>query len=403
MSKYLLNPDCCTACTSCVAHCPVTAATGKFRGPKMLGPALERMRMFQVEEEPSLEYCTNCKNCDIACPSGVPISTLNMLARAEYYKTHKQSLRDHILSHGEKAAKFCGSIPGMHTLANIGMAAGRKLGVMKVIGIAGKAPLPSYASNSFITQFKELRMTTYPHKVVFFPGCFINYNEPQVGMDFVAVMQHNKIEVIVDEDFVCCGSPLVVNGFLDEAHGHAKQNLKIIKKWGKKGYPIITCCTSCGLMLKQEYQELFGLEEARQSAKHLYDSMEYLQGLLENGRLDTNLGSIDKKVIYHAPCHLRTQGFGLPALDILEQIPGLTVENADAGCCGISGNYGFKADKYDIAMAVGAKLFGRIKEAHVDTAICDCGTCRLQISHGAHVKTLHPISVLRKAYELYKK
>ncbi|QJW48751.1 4Fe-4S dicluster domain-containing protein [bacterium BFN5] len=36
MSKHLINPDRCTACTSCIAQCPVTAATRKFRGPKMV-------------------------------------------------------------------------------------------------------------------------------------------------------------------------------------------------------------------------------------------------------------------------------------------------------------------------------------------------------------------------------
>lgn len=86
MSKHLIDPDKCTACTVCVAHCPVTAATRKFRGPKMTGPALERIRMQVSDEDNSLQYCSNCKNCDMSCPSGVPISTLNMIARANYHK-----------------------------------------------------------------------------------------------------------------------------------------------------------------------------------------------------------------------------------------------------------------------------------------------------------------------------
>lgn len=401
MNRHLINPDCCTACTACIAHCPVSAVTNNFRGPKMLGPALERMRVSEQGEELSLDYCTNCKNCDMACPSGVPISTLNMRARAQYYKNHKQGLRDDILSHGEKAAKICGQIPGMASLANIGMKVGRKLGLLRAVGIAEKAPLPAYASKSFIQQFKEAEKVTFSDKVVFFPGCFINYNDPQVGMDFVEVMKFNKIEVIVDEEFVCCGSPLLVNGFIDEVHDHAIKNMQLMKKWIEKGYNVITCCTSCGLMLKQEYQELFGFEEIRQNAKYLYDAMEYLVVLAEKGRLNTKLGAIDKRYMYHAPCHLRAQGFGLPALDVLAEVPEIDVENADVGCCGISGNYGFKADKYEVAMEIGKNLFNKIKTANVDTVISDCGTCRLQIGHGADVKTVHPISILRMAYELW--
>ena len=75
MKKHQYNPDSCIACTSCVAYCPVSAATRKFAGPKMMGPALERFRGGETNTDFSLDYCANCKNCDISCPSGVPIST----------------------------------------------------------------------------------------------------------------------------------------------------------------------------------------------------------------------------------------------------------------------------------------------------------------------------------------
>ena len=403
MKKHHNNPDSCTACTSCISHCPVTAATRKFRGPKMVGPALERMRLSSEDIEPSLEYCSNCKNCDMSCPSGVPISTLNMLARAKYFKNRKHSMRDDMLAHGERMAKLAEAIPGGAFFANLGMSVGRSLGMMRMVGIADQRPLPAYASESFISQFKKLRQQSFPNKVVFYPGCFINFNEPQVGMDFVAVMQANQYEVIVEEDFVCCGSPLVVTGYLDEAEENAKKNTQLMKKWVDKGYPVITCCTSCGLMLKQEYQELFEIDGVEENAKNLYDVSEFLMMLYDQGKMNTNFGALNETYMYHAPCHLRAQGFGLPALEVMEMVPGLKVDNADAGCCGISGNYGFKADKYDISMAIGEKLFNTIKESGVDTVICDCGTCRMQITHGANVKSIHPMNVLRRAYEAYKK
>lgn len=397
MKKHNINPDSCTACTVCVAHCPVTGATRKFRGPKMVGPTLERMRLSADDVEPSLEYCSNCKNCDMSCPSGVPISTLNMLARAKHFKVRKQSKRDYILSHGEQAAKLASALPFGAAIANFGMSMSR--GILKKIGISDKAPLPPYAKTSFIKQFKGLRQQSYPDKVIFYPGCFINYNDPGVGMDFVAVMQANNYEVIVESDLVCCGSPLVVNGFLDEAEANARINVKILKKWTDQGYPVITCCTSCGLMLKQEYQELFHIEGVQEYAKHLYDAGEFLLELYDKGRLNTNFGTLNEQYLYHAPCHLRAQGMGLPGLDLLELIPGLEVENADAGCCGISGNYGFKEDKYDIAMKIGAPLFRKIKENKLSTVVSECGTCRLQIEHGAQVNTLHPMTLVRRSYE----
>lgn len=104
--KLNINPDQCIACTICVTACPVTAATRKFRGPKMTGPALTRLRKLISDDDNMLDYCSNCKNCDLACPSGVSISTLNMIAKNEYYKTHpRKSKADYMLAHSENMGK----------------------------------------------------------------------------------------------------------------------------------------------------------------------------------------------------------------------------------------------------------------------------------------------------------
>ena len=399
MKKHQNLPDECTACTSCVVHCPVTAVTHKFRGPKLSGPALERYRLLLHDEDPSLEYCSNCKNCDITCPSGVSASTMNMLAKAEYYKTHKHPLRDWILSHGEKMAKM--SSP-MAAISNMGMSNPVTKAVLEKIGITSKRQPPKYASRTFMSRFRALKQERYAEKVAFFPGCFINYNDPQVGMDFVAVMQANRFEVIIPEGTQCCGSPLVVNGYLEEAEAGANKNIQALRRLTEQGYPVITCCTSCSLMLKQEYQELFHIDGIEAVAARLYDSAEFLLELYDQGRLNTQFVRQQGKYLYHAPCHLRAQGIGRPALDLLNMLPGIEITDADAGCCGISGSYGFKDDKYEISMLIGEELFRTIKAGQVDGVVSDCGTCRMQIAHGTGARTLHPLALLAKAYAAKK-
>lgn len=397
--KHMIDPDKCTACTVCVAHCPVTAATRKFRGPKMSGPALERLRKEITDEDLMLDYCSNCKNCDMSCPSGVPISTLNMLARAEYYKTHPHTCQaDDMLAHGEKMGKLVTSLPLGSTFANLGMAIGKSVGVLKSMGIAPNAPLPSYASESFYSKFKKIKQPKCDKQVVFYPGCFTNYNQPEVGVALVKVMNANNIEVIVEPEFVCCGSPLVVGGYMDEAKQNAQKNTSLLKKWADKGYDIITVCSSCSLMLKQEYQELFHFEGGDKIASKIYDAIEYLEILHSEGKLNTNFKSVNEKFIYHAPCHLRAQGFGLPSMEVLPMIPGLKIENADAGCCGVSGSYGFKASKREISEKIGAKLFNRVKTSGAGTCLTECGTCRLQIAGGSGIPAKHPLLILSQAY-----
>jgi glycerol-3-phosphate dehydrogenase subunit C len=361
----------------------------------MLGPARERFRRIKKVEDDSLEYCSNCKNCDITCPSGVPVSTINMLAKADYYKTKHKRLRDWLLSHGEALARMAGVSSRM---ANSGMANPLGRLVLKKIGLADRMPPPSYAASTFNKQFKALRQRPCADKVVFFPGCYINYNDPQVGLDLVAVMQANGYEVLVPDSLRCCGSPLVVNGYLDEARENAVSNLGILKQWTDKGLPVITACPSCGLMLKQEYQELFELESVAAVAARIYDACEFLLELHDQGRLNTSFESGHGRFLYHAPCHLRAQGIGRPGLDLLQLLPGIRVEDADAGCCGLAGSYGFKGDKYEIAMKVGAALFQKVKDSGADAVLSDCGPCRWQIAQATGAKSAHPLFVVRQAY-----
>lgn len=392
--KY--HPDDCIACTSCLAYCPVSAATREFHGPKMTGPALERFRRLSQAEHSSITFCSNCKNCDITCPSGVPVSTLNLLAKKEYYETHGRGVRDWLLSHGEEMAKLGSPLAA---LTNWGMANPLSRGILKKLGVTDKLPLPRYATNSFRKQFKALRQRSFRDRVVFYPGCFINYNEPKIGMDFVAVMQANRFEVIVPENLACCGSPLVVNGFFDEAEAKAVNNISRLKEWVDRGYAIVTCCTSCGLMLKQEYQELFSIPGNEEVAARLYDAGEFIMDLYQKGRLNTTFLPAAGRYLYHAPCHLRAQGIGRPSLQMLGLLPGIDVTDADAGCCGIAGNYGFKADKHHVSMEVGRVLFQKIRESGVEAGVSDCGTCRLQISQATGIRMLHPVTLLRQAYD----
>ena len=114
----------------------------------------------------------------------------------------------------------------------------------------------------------------------------------------------------------------------------------------------------------------------------------------------THLDVYKRQVPYHAPCQLKSQGMGKPALEVLRLIPGLTVVDSEKVCCGIAGTYGLKKEKYDIAQAVGKPLFDMVRATNPDLALCDTETCRWQISQSSGVQTEHPIWMIHKAYGL---
>ena len=308
--RAIYTGDHCLSCTSCMANCPVMAAAKDYRGPKLVAPAHGRMHFAEDDTELSLDFCSNCKSCDRACPSGV----------------------------AERMAKRVNALPLGTAFANLGMKIGKSLGVFDSLGIAGERDMPAYAPSTFAQEFRKIKQPSSDKKVVFYPGCSINYNEPHIGVAFVKVMNANGYEVLLDEAFNCCGSPLVVTGYLDEAHEHAENNVERILYWKRQGIPVVACCTSCSLMLRKEYEELFGEETMKEAGENVYDAFEFLEMLDGEGKFNTKLAPVNERFIYHVPCHLKAAGIGTPVVSIFRHLPGAKVELADAGCCGMSGN-----------------------------------------------------------------
>ena len=169
------------------------------------------------------------------------------------------------------------------------------------------------------------------------------------------------------------------------------------------GYRIVGTSTSCTHTLKAEYREMLDLDDAdaRAVSEATWDICELLVDLHDAGRLDTGFGRIEETLPYHAPCQLRSHGIGLPAMELFALVPGLTPIDLDHDCCGIAGTYGLKKEKYDIAMAVGAPLFEKLRaatEGGATRAACDSETCRWQIAAATSTPVQHPIQILAAAY-----
>lgn len=400
--------DHCIKCNICTAACPVSAVTDLFPGPKYVGPQAQRFRKDgQPTPDNSVDYCSGCRVCNEVCPTGVRIMELNARARARIVEQKGLPLRNWVLGHqdwtgwlacGPQAllANFAASNPLIRTAAE------------RVIGVARKAPLPKFSTYSFRSWFKKRSgvqtlerssVETAKRQVVYFHGCSTNYYEPRVGKAAVEVLERNGFEVILAKQG-CCGLPLLSNGDFKDGRRYHEYNVEQLLPYAQRGIPIVGTSTSCTLTLKEEAPELLGMHETsvRLVAENTYDIFEFLRMLHDRGELDTGFKPIERTLPYHAPCQLRAHGIGRPALDILDLIPGLHLNESNAGCCGLAGSYGYKAEKYQIAMDVGAGLFDFMRASGSDLAVCNSEICRWQISHGSGIDTKHPIEILREAY-----
>jgi glycerol-3-phosphate dehydrogenase subunit C len=390
--------DHCVKCTICETFCPVAAVTPLFPGPKYVGPQAERFRVWDEESaDQSLDYCSGCGVCTQVCPQGVHIAEINTQARAKMRERTGFKLRDRLLARPDLIGRL--STP-VAPLVNVTLHNGatRALGE-KLVGLDRQAALPAYPGRTFQRWARKHTSPPAARRVAYFHGCGANWSEPDVGQKTVELLEWTGCQVDVPKGQLCCGLPAQSNGMFDLARKYTRRMARTLAPAAGE-VDIVGTSTSCTLMLKREAREILGLEDdadLRTVSDRMFDICEYLVRMLDAGELRTDFAPLPITVTYHAPCQQQGHGVGKPALDLLALVPELRVVENDATCCGVAGTYGLKHEKYEIAMDVGARLFGQIADAGPDLAVCDSETCRWHIEKATGVRTVHPIEILHRA------
>ena len=387
-------PDVCVRCATCMAACPVSRVTPRFPGPKQAGPGAQRFRSAsEASVDDWIELCTSCHLCDMVCPAGVPISELNLMAKAKYLNERGRTFRDWLLVRsdlfGELAARFS-------KIVNPLMKNGAVRWLLDaLLRIDRRRDLPGYEYPTFRRWFR-----TRPapeggrRKVAYFYGCFTNTNETDVGKAAVEVLEAHGLTVVVPPQR-CCGIPRLGVGDLPGAREMGGRNIALLLPTVREGIDIVFSSTSCGLMLRHEYGRILNLPGAEELAGRLFDICEFLLRLHEEEKSAVTFRSRSMKAAYFAPCHLRSLDIGLPALELLRLIPGLDVRLLEADCCGLGGLYGFKKEKFTIAEEIGKDLTEAVDRMKPDIILTDCEGCRMQIRHMTGLRVLHPLQLLR--------
>ena len=386
----------CIKCTVCTTYCPVAKVNPNYPGPKQAGPDGERLRLKDpLLYDDALKYCTNCKRCEVACPSDVKIGDIIQRAKANYSQ-HKPTLRDAILSHTDLMGTLSTPFAPIVNMTT-GLKPVRKL-LDKALKIDHRRELPKYSLGTFRHWYKKqaAEHAKFAEQVSFFHGCFVNYNHPQLGKDLVSVFNAMGIGVQLLKREKCCGVPLIANGFIEQAKKQARVNAESLTDAViGKGIPVVATSSTCAFTIRDEYPHVLDVDTT-QVREHVELATRYLYRLLDGGR-ELKLKSTPMKIAYHTPCHMEKMGWTPYTLALLQMIPGVELTVLDSQCCGIAGTYGFKKENYETSQGIGAGLFRQIEESGVDLVVTDCETCKWQIEMSTSKKCEHPISLLARA------
>ena len=409
--------DICHGCRRCVNLCQA------FPTLFDLVDESSTMEVDGVAKSDFGKVVDQCYLCDVCymtkCPYvpphpwNVDFPHLMLRAKAVKFRKHGAPFRDRLLSDTDRVGRLA-TIPVVVRLVNkVNTTPSTRKVMERQLGIAAKAWLPPYAAPTFRDAAGESADCAVrdgqrtPGKVAVFATCYVNYNEPGIGFDLLAILAHNGVPYVVVEKEACCGMPKLELGDLSAVEKLKDVNIPSLAAYAKNGFAILTAVPSCTLMFKQELPLLFPDDpDVRAVADAMFDPFEYLVLRDKDGLLRTDFKTPLGKVGYHVPCHARVQNVGQKTREVLERIPGTTVATVER-CAGHDGTYGVKREFYDASMKIGRPVFRQMAHGDPDYVSSDCPIAGRRILQGIdeagelrHAKKEHPLTLLRIAYGL---
>lgn len=402
--------DICHGCRRCVSLC---------QSFPTLFDLVDESDTFEVDGVAKDDYwkvVDHCYLCDLCyltkCPYvpphewNVDFPHLMLRAKAVRFKKHPDQIkgRDKLLTNTDTLGKLAG-IPIVNTIANASANMGA---VRNMMGIHADAVVPKYHTDTLVKRDKRRSSAvSNPEatndtsgKVALFATCYGNHNDPSMGEDLIAVLEHNGIEVKLVQDTRCCGMPKLELGDLDAVNSAKEHNIPRLLSLVKQGYQILTPIPSCTLMFKQELPLMYPDDADVQKVRAaMVDPFEYLMLRHKGGKLNTEFKTPLGKVVYQVACHQRVQNIGPKTRDLLSLVPDTELEVIER-CSGHDGTYAIKAEFHEHAVKIGRPVATRAKKAAPDHVTSDCVMAGHHVADimGDGTEAEHPFKLLRLAY-----
>src|SRR3954463_2206572 len=405
--------DICHGCRRCVNLCTAfptlfdlidEGKTGELDG-------VERRDFGKV-----VDQCYLCDMCYMTkCPYvpphpwNVDFPHVMLRAKAVKFRKGETTFRDRLLTSTDTLGKFAGIPIVTQTINVLNRNSLSRTVLQSVLGVHKDRELPPFAPTKFRSGFSKSSSheikngKTTPGKVAVFSTCYVDYNEPGMGHDLLALLEHNEIPYVVVDKEACCGMPKLELGDLESVSKLKERNMPTMAKYAREGYAILTPVPSCTLMFKQELPLMYPDDADAIAARDaMVDPFEYLLLRRRDGLLKTEFKNALGKVAYHIPCHSRVQNMGQKTREALEMVPGTEVTVVER-CSGHDGTWGVKSEYFDNAMKIGRPVFRQMAAAEANYISSDCPIAARHIMQGMGDEAkeaikAHPLTLLRKAY-----
>lgn len=341
--------------------------------------------------------CLSCKACKSECPSNVDITKLKAEFLQHFYEEYGTPLKVWMVGNITEFYKLGSIFPAAYNFCVTNKFISRLL--KKILGFERKRNLPLLSRKTLKNWHHSNRKKSGSKKVYLFADEFSNYNDADIGIKAILLLEKLGYEVIIP-NISESGRTYLSKGLVKQAKKIAEKNVKYLAKKISTDTPILGIEPSALLTFRDEYTELVSddlIDSALKLKQNCFLIDEFLAYEYDRGNVNTNQFTLNPaKLLLHTHCHQKALASSESLIKVLSIPKNYTVEEIKSGCCGMAGSFGFEKDKYQVSMQIGElALFPAIRESNSETIIVASGTsCRHQILDGTEKKALHLVEVL---------
>jgi FAD/FMN-containing dehydrogenase/Fe-S oxidoreductase len=344
-----------------------------------------------------LDLCLECRACRAECPVNVDMARFKSEFLAAYWQQHGTPIGARVLGHVHEIARWGSRLaPFSNWLARSRVAAVLN---ERIAGLDRRRRPPAWVRPTLADRLASRSSGTREPSVFLFNDTFTNFYTPEIGTAAVRVLEGAGVTVGLAPNG-CCGRPLISQGLLGKARDRAARNAELLYALASRGRPLLFLEPSCLSAVREDAPDL--LEgDARRKAQAVAQASTSFEAWLEqacaSGAASLPLGRPGpQKILLHGHCHQKAMGLVAPARALLERLPGTTVVDLDAGCCGMAGSFGYVRDHFDVSRAIGERrLLPAARDMAAGTALVAAGTsCRHQVEDFTGVRAQHPAELL---------
>jgi Fe-S oxidoreductase len=304
----------CSRCGICIDGCPLDS---ELDIKNVQAVYLLRDIRNYVFHRKATENCLMCNQCESNCPVGIEISAIRCQER------HKGVLNT------EDNYRFIESVKSFNAIGRVAYYGG----------------CMSHLTPTIMESMKKI---------------------------FEAVGQ--KYWMMDEDRTICCGRPLLQQGFLTQAAELRKKNTELMKE--SNAQYLVTSCPICYQSFKKEYDLPINV---------LHHS-EYLAQLIKSGKLQ--LKKSNTTVAYHDPCELG-RGCGIydeprRVLSAVSQLVPVDKKRKNSICCGY--NLGNTVLSLEQQMILRDASRRNLTQNNPDVIVTACPLCKKAFQHASQDK-----------------